>query len=285
MRWHLPILVLGAVMLSWPAAAQIEVTRDGEPFFEGRVEASPMPTRKTSPPPEDEGDDAALAPTEDDPAPVTPPEDTGPTETAATDPDRETFPQTPRDRIPGDAPTIETRPLPVLRKPADPTPGEPVDDADGRIKPVPDPDAEPDERGDSRFVRAPTRETPKVELKDDLGAPIPTPETELQRGAKLRQLDKMTGKITTFDIVVGQTLQIARLAVKLDACRAPDDNDTHGTMAHLKIWDTKVRDSDAVFAGWMFADSPALSALDHPRYDLWVINCTTVSGETSAANE
>ena len=78
---------------------------------------------------------------------------------------------------------------------------------------------------------------------------------------------------------------VSVLSVKLDACRSPSDHDTHGTMAHLKIWDMKRGDAKAIFAGWMFAESPALSALDHPRYDLWVINCTTLSAETSAGNE
>jgi len=92
-------------------------------------------------------------------------------------------------------------------------------------------------------------------------------------------LDKMTGLIRTYDVAVGETVRVARLRVRLDACRSPGDNDTHGTMAFLKVWDSKYEASDPEFSGWMFAESPALSALDHPRYDLWVINCTTPLGE------
>ncbi len=116
--------------------------------------------------------------------------------------------------------------------------------------------------------------------------PITLVATELKTGARLRQLDKMTGQTETFDIAIGENRQIARLQIQLDACRAPDDNSTSGTMAFLKVWDTKPGDDPAPeFTGWMFADSPALSALDHPRYDLWVINCNRASAPASASNE
>lgn len=110
-------------------------------------------------------------------------------------------------------------------------------------------------------------------------APLAMRRTKLKGAAKLRQLDKMTGKIETFELGVGQEAQVARLRVRLDACRSPKNNGTFGTMAFLKIWDTKYPDADEAFSGWMFAESPALSSLDHPRFDLWVINCTTASAE------
>lgn len=115
--------------------------------------------------------------------------------------------------------------------------------------------------------------------------PIQPVRTELKAGATLRQLDKMTGKIETFELAIGEDAQVARLRVRLDACRAPSDNGVNGTMAYLKVWDRKDQGVDAVFSGWMFAESPALSALDHPRYDVWVINCTTASDVASGGNE
>ncbi|MEM9139570.1 MAG: DUF2155 domain-containing protein [Pseudomonadota bacterium] len=133
---------------------------------------------------------------------------------------------------------------------------------------------------DERFKRAPK---PTASFKPDEGpppiVPIRTPSTRLKEGARLRQLDKMTGQIQTYDVAVGETVRVARLQVRLDACRSPSGNDSHGTMAFLKIWDTKLADAEPDFSGWMFAESPALSALDHPRYDVWVINCTTPLGE------
>ena len=115
-------------------------------------------------------------------------------------------------------------------------------------------------------------------------APITPPETDFQQTGTLRTLDKMTGIATTFEISVEEVMQVDRLRIRLDACRAPEGGAQHGTMAFLKVWDMK-RPEVEIFSGWMFAESPALSALDHPRYDLWVISCTTVSGEQSAGTE
>jgi hypothetical protein len=95
----------------------------------------------------------------------------------------------------------------------------------------------------------------------------------------------MTGRTLTFDIAAGAEEMVDRLRVRLGACRAPEDNAQHGTMALVQIWDTKRTTDEPVFSGWMFADSPALSAMDHPRYDVWVISCTTSSGEAPAAKE
>jgi len=110
-------------------------------------------------------------------------------------------------------------------------------------------------------------------------------ETAERGGATIRQLDKMTGRTTTFEMQAGAEEVIERLRVRLDSCRSPEGNAQHGTIAYLEVWDTKDTDGEAVFAGWMFAESPALSAMDHPRYDLWVISCTTSSGGTTAAKE
>ncbi len=134
---------------------------------------------------------------------------------------------------------------------------------------------------DSRFKPAPftTLEIPEQAEQ------IEPVETAERGGVRMRQLDKMTGRTQTFEIAAGAEEMVDRLRVRLDACRAPDDNAQRGTMAFVQIWDTKRPEDAPVFSGWMFAESPALSALDHPRYDVWVISCTTSSGEASAASE
>lgn len=134
---------------------------------------------------------------------------------------------------------------------------------------------------DSRFKKAPFK-TPEIPRQP---VPIEPVETVLQAGARMRQLDKMTGRIQTFEIAAGSEKLVDRLRVRLDACRSPEDNSQHGSMAFVQIWDTKLADSAPVFSGWMFAESPALSALDHPRYDLWVISCTTSQGNAPVASE
>jgi hypothetical protein len=132
-----------------------------------------------------------------------------------------------------------------------------------------------------RFKPAPFR-TLEIPREPELIEPV---ETVPQAGARMRQLDKMTGRTLTFDIAVGTEEMVDRLRVRLGACRAPEDNAQHGTMALVQVWDTKRAEDAPVFSGWMFAESPALSAMDHPRYDVWVISCTTSPGEAPAASE
>lgn len=117
------------------------------------------------------------------------------------------------------------------------------------------------------------------------GAPQVIDQIERQEapGAVLRALDKLTGQITTFELDAGAETEVARLRVSLSHCRVPVDGTSANNLAFLRIWDTRRSAEAPVFSGWMFADSPALSAMDHPRYDLWVIRCTTAAGSSSAA--
>ena len=89
--------------------------------------------------------------------------------------------------------------------------------------------------------------------------------------ARLRGLDTLTNTVNDFEIRVGETLAFKRLVVTLEACRYPQGDLGAEAHAFLRIRDRR-EDVDR-FVGWMFASSPALSALDHPRYDVWVISC------------
>jgi len=134
---------------------------------------------------------------------------------------------------------------------------------------------------DGRFKPAPFRTLEAPEQAEQI-EPV---ETVARGSARMRQLDKMTGRARSFEIAAGTEEMVDRLRVRLEACRSPDDNALHGTMAFVRIWDTRLEAEPPVFSGWMFAESPALSALDHPRYDVWVISCTTSAGEAAAASE
>ncbi len=91
------------------------------------------------------------------------------------------------------------------------------------------------------------------------------------KGAEIRILDKLTGALTDADIAVGQSTTVGKLTVQLNECRYPADNQTAEAEAHMTIVDSAV--STPVFKGWMVASSPALSSLDHPRFDVWVMRC------------
>lgn len=90
-------------------------------------------------------------------------------------------------------------------------------------------------------------------------------------GAVLRALDKVSGETTDIELARGATARFGRLDVTLADCRYPVADPSANAYAHLTIADA---DSGTVaFDGWMIASSPALSALDDPRYDVWIIRC------------
>jgi len=102
--------------------------------------------------------------------------------------------------------------------------------------------------------------------------------SDLGTGAILRGLDRITGAVNNFSMAVGETLEFERLEVTLEACRYPVGDINSDAFALLKIRD--IRNEEPSFHGWMFASSPALSALDHPRYDVWVLTCEAASASS-----
>ncbi|ATI42322.1 hypothetical protein CBW24_10065 [Pacificitalea manganoxidans] len=92
-------------------------------------------------------------------------------------------------------------------------------------------------------------------------------------GAVLRGLDKVSGDFVDITLQNGETAAMGRLRITLSECRYPTDNPASDAFAYLGIIDTTV--SDPIFEGWMLASSPALNALDHARYDVWVLRCTS----------
>ena len=92
-------------------------------------------------------------------------------------------------------------------------------------------------------------------------------------GALLRGLDKVNGETVDVTVAAGGSAPVFGLRVELADCRYPSENPTGDAFAYLVIRD---EGSDQIrFEGWMIASSPALNALDHSRYDVWVLRCTT----------
>ena len=111
-----------------------------------------------------------------------------------------------------------------------------------------------------------------------LGAGAAAAEVVSATGGVLRLQDKMTGVVTDHDLANGQSQALGRLTVTLDECRYPADLPSGEAYAHLTISDPEA----ALFTGWMIASSPALSALDHPRYDVWVLRCAVPEASEDA---
>jgi hypothetical protein len=92
---------------------------------------------------------------------------------------------------------------------------------------------------------------------------------------KLRTLDKITARTMTFEAKVGTTMKFGEIYIKVQTCRKPPPIQKSEAAAFLQIWqiDEVKNISNWIFSGWMFASSPTLSAMDHPVYDVWVIDC------------
>lgn len=98
-------------------------------------------------------------------------------------------------------------------------------------------------------------------------------QAERATGAVLRALDKFKGQVTDIELRTGSSDSFGSLEILLGECRYPAGNPAGDAWAEIEI--TERGKAGSVFSGWMFASSPALSAMDHPRYDVWVLRCTT----------
>ncbi|MBU2867212.1 DUF2155 domain-containing protein [Pacificibacter marinus] len=92
-------------------------------------------------------------------------------------------------------------------------------------------------------------------------------------GVNLRALDKLTGEVQDLTIAVGQPAVFGRISIYLADCRYPEDNPSGDAYAYLMVHAQGV--DEPVFSGWMVSSSPALNAMDHARYDIWPLTCST----------
>jgi hypothetical protein len=107
-----------------------------------------------------------------------------------------------------------------------------------------------------------------------LAAPLAAQEAAAPgTGAVLRVLDKITAELRDLELTNGASAEVGALTVELGECRYPEDNPASDAYALVVIRQTAT--GKVLFSGWMLASSPALNALEHPRYDVWVIRCTT----------
>lgn len=111
-----------------------------------------------------------------------------------------------------------------------------------------------------------------AQAPSETGQIVNSQDTVAMRQATLRALDTLNGLTETLTLGVGETIRFGHLEIALEACRVPREAQESDAYAFLTIRD--IRDAAPRFAGWMFASSPALSALDHPRYDVWALSCS-----------
>lgn len=116
---------------------------------------------------------------------------------------------------------------------------------------------------------------PPVETPD----PVPAPPQRIQnKVAEFSGIDKITGRITSFDVYINETVQFGSLQVTPKVCYSSAPTETPRTDAFVEVDEiTLDREIRRLFTGWIFADSPGLNAVDHPVYDVWLKGCKTDS--------
>ncbi len=92
--------------------------------------------------------------------------------------------------------------------------------------------------------------------------------------AILQGLDKVTARVLTIVARLGDTKKIGSLEIIVRACDKRPPEETPESAAFIDVWEVRPGEpASNIFRGWMFASSPALSALEHPVYDVWVLDC------------
>ena len=104
--------------------------------------------------------------------------------------------------------------------------------------------------------------------------------------AILQGLDKVTARIFTIDAPLDQAVPFGTLRITVRGCKKRPPEEPPETAAFIEIDDVaRGQDPTNVFSGWMFASSPALSALEHAVYDVWVIDCKNRSSAASSKSK
>jgi hypothetical protein len=96
----------------------------------------------------------------------------------------------------------------------------------------------------------------------------------VNKKASFSGLDKITGRIINFDEDIGETVQFGALRVKTDACYTRPATEAANTDAFVEVDEITLQgEVKRIFSGWMYAASPGLHGVEHPIYDIWLVDC------------
>ena len=90
----------------------------------------------------------------------------------------------------------------------------------------------------------------------------------------LRGVDKITGRVKTMEAMVNQPLKFGTLTIIPERCLTKPQEEMPENAVYLQIFEAvKEAPQKQIFKGWMFSSNPALSPLEHPIYDVWLLQC------------
>jgi hypothetical protein len=108
---------------------------------------------------------------------------------------------------------------------------------------------------------------------DTIVTEMPTQKIENTR-AVFAGLDKITGRIISFDAAIGETVQFGALQVTARICYTRPPTEATNTDAFVEVDEVTLQgEIKRIFNGWMFAASPGLHGVEHPVYDVWLTDC------------
>jgi len=92
--------------------------------------------------------------------------------------------------------------------------------------------------------------------------------------AVLQGLDKVTARVFTFEAPINSIIKFGTLEIIVRKCHKRPPEEPPESAAFLEVSEVRLGELIVnVYTGWMFASSPALAAMEHPVYDVWVLNC------------
>jgi hypothetical protein len=235
------LLVLGGTLVAGPAAAQFgNLFGDAPPRPPADIPNGPFPQQ---------------------PPPPQYPDQTQPAYPGQAPPAYPAAPQAPT--------AIESQPLP-------PPPGVPVAPPSRPTQAYPQQPLVPTQRAvvpPPANSSAPPAVAAEPPPPDDTVVERPTAHIDNRR-AVFAGLDKITGRTTTFDAAIGETVQFGALQVTPRACYTRPPTEATNTDAFVEVDEVTLQgDIKRIFTGWMFASSPGLNAVEHPIYDVWLTGC------------
>jgi hypothetical protein len=130
---------------------------------------------------------------------------------------------------------------------------------------------------------APAPATAALQPGDEVVTPPPSVKIT-NPTAVFSGLDKITGRITTFDVAINETVEFGALRVTPRACYTRPPTEPQNTDGFVEVDEiTLQKEVRRIFTGWMFAASPGLHAVENPVYDVWLVDCkggdtTTLAG-------
>lgn len=98
-------------------------------------------------------------------------------------------------------------------------------------------------------------------------------------------LDKVTARISTLEVPIGETKVFGALKITPRICYSRPPTEPPLTSSFVEVQEIKLNGKvDKLFTGWMFAQSPGLSGVEHPVFDVWLTNCKMEAGSVSDDN-